>query len=106
MSEQIIAHVTKNADGSWRSPQTLEEHLEKTAQKAEVFGSKFGSGAWGKAISVPHDAGKGRPEWQESIRSRTGFNEFAEEAGLEGKPGKIPHAIHGAILAEQLSVHT
>lgn len=102
MTEQLIAHVTKNAEGSWRSPQTLEEHLEKTAQKAEDFAGKFHSGAWGRAISLAHDAGKGRPEWQESIRARTGFNEFDEEAGLEGKPGKIPHAIHGALLAEQI----
>ncbi len=100
--ENLIAHVTRNADGSWQTPQKLEEHLEKTAQKAERFASKFDSGVWGKTISLAHDAGKGRPAWQDSIRARTGFNEFDEEASLEGKLGKIPHAIHGAMLAEQI----
>lgn len=102
VSEELIAHVTRNADGSWRTPQTLEEHLEKTAQKAELFASKFDSGVWGKTISWAHDVGKGRPAWQNSIRFRTGFNAFDEEAGLEGMPGKIPHAIQGAMLAEQI----
>ena len=47
---------------------------------------------------MAHDAGKGREEWQRYLKIKSGYD---EEAHLEGKAGKVPHAIYGAKLAEQ-----
>lgn len=98
-SIEFIAHVRKNDDDSWADPHLLVKHLHDTAILAESFASKFHSGLWGKAEALAHDAGKGRLVWQKYLRSKSGFD---EEAHLEGKPGKIPHAIHGAKLVEEL----
>ncbi len=100
MDKEFIAHVRKNTDGSWAEPQWLEEHLHKTAKLTNDFASKFQSGPWGEAAGLGHDVGKGRLVWQKYLKNKSGF--FDEEAHLEGKPGKIPHAIQGAKLAEEL----
>lgn len=100
MKKTFVAHIQKNEDGSWKSPHFLEDHLEATAKRAEVYAGKFESGEWGKIIGLAHDAGKGRIAWQEYIRQKSGY--IDEEAHLEGKPGKMPHAIHGAKLAEEV----
>lgn len=99
MNNEFIAHVKRNEDGSWAKPQLLSEHLEGTARLAEVYTSKFDSGEWGKVAGLAHDAGKGRLAWQDYVRRKSGYD---EEAHLEGKPGKMPHAVHGAKLAEEL----
>lgn len=100
MKTKFIAHVRKNEDGTWAEPQLLSEHLGGAAKLAEEYTAKFNSGQWGKAAGLAHDAGKGRTSWQNYIRLKSGF--FDEEAHLEGKPGKMPHAIHGAKLVEEL----
>lgn len=99
MDTELIAHVRKNDDGSWAAPHTLLDHSEGTARLAELFSSKFHSGEWGNTLGLGHDAGKGRLPWQQYLKSKSGYD---EEAHLEGKGGKIPHAIHGAELAEQI----
>lgn len=99
MDNEFIAHVCKHNDGIWASPHLLSKHLEGTAKLAEAHANKFQSGKWGKAAGVAHDAGKGRRVWQNYIRRKSGFD---DEAHLEGKPGKIPHAIHGAVLVEKI----
>lgn len=88
----------KNADGTWALPHKLSDHLEGTARLAENFASKFNSGSWGKAAGLAHDAGKGRAVWQRYLKVQSGYD---EEAHLEGKAGKITHAIHGAKLVEK-----
>ncbi|HHT63343.1 MAG TPA: CRISPR-associated endonuclease Cas3'' [Clostridia bacterium] len=100
MSKDYIAHVFKKEDGTWASPHKLSEHLAGTAKLSETFAEKFRSGVWGKAAGLAHDAGKGRPLWQRYLKQKNGY--FDEEAHLEGKSGKIPHAIHGAELVETL----
>ncbi|MGE5558350.1 MAG: CRISPR-associated helicase Cas3' [Bacillota bacterium] len=100
MNKDFIAHVRKNPDGTWSSPQLLSAHLENTAKLAGEFAAKFGSGEWGKAAGLAHDAGKGRLQWQNYLRLKSGY--YDEEAHLENKPGKMPHAIHGAVLVEEL----
>jgi hypothetical protein len=89
--KHYIAHVRKNADGSWAEPHLLLEHLNGTARLAEIYTTKFQSAKWGKAAGLAHDAGKGRLVWQNYLRLKSGF--FDEEAHLEGKPGKMPHAV-------------
>lgn len=99
MYEELIAHVRKNEDGTWAAPHKLLEHLENTSKRAEINANKFRSGAWGKAAGLIHDAGKGREEWQRYLIIKSGYD---EEAHLEGKAGKVPHAIYGAKLGEIL----
>lgn len=100
INNEFIAHVRKNDDGTWAFPHLLSKHLDDTVRLAEIYAAKFHSGEWGKIAGLAHDAGKGRLLWQKYIRLKSGF--FDEEAHLEGKPGKIPHAIHGAKMIEEL----
>lgn len=102
MSAEYIAHVRRNSDGTWAEPHWLESHAIHTAHLAASFAAKFNSGEWGNAIGLLHDAGKGRKDWQKYLRRSSGFD---EEAHLEGRKGKIPHAIYGAKLAEELWKH-
>ncbi|CAM3972566.1 CRISPR-associated helicase Cas3' [Cohnella lubricantis] len=99
MRENLIAHVRKNEDGSWAVPHWLSDHLKDTASLTALFASKFHSGEWGKVGGLAHDVGKGREVWQRYLTQKSGCD---EEAHLEGKKGKIPHAIHGAELVEQI----
>lgn len=99
MKEKLIAHVRKNDDGSWAVPQDLMEHLINTAKLAEENADKFHSADWGNAAGLAHDTGKGRTIWQEYLKLKSGYD---EEAHLEGKSGKMPHAVHGARLVEEL----
>jgi len=96
----MIAHVGKDKEGQWRPPHTLIDHSFDTARLSEMFSSRFHSGEWGKVLGLYHDDGKGRQLWQDYLRRQSGF--YDEEAHLEGKPGKVPHAIFGASLAEEL----
>lgn len=99
MTYEFIAHVRKREDGTWDPPHRLSAHLEETARQAENFAAEFHSGAWGKAVGLAHDAGKGRLLWQRYLKLKSGYD---EEAHLEGKRGKVPHAIHGAELVEHI----
>lgn len=99
MDNEYIAHVRMNDDGTWASPHLLSKHLVDTARLAENYASKFHSGEWGKVGGLAHDAGKGRLVWQKYLQLKSGYD---EEAHLEDKSGKMPHAIHGAKLLEEL----
>jgi len=101
LDKEMIAHVRKNEDGTWDSPQSLIEHLEGTAKLAQLNAAKFASGDWGRALALAHDTGKGRVTWQKYLINKSGYG-YDEDAHLEGKPGKIPHAIQGAKLAEEI----
>lgn len=100
MNNEFIAHVRKNDNDNWDSPHLLSEHSAGTARLAEKNAAKFHSGEWGKVSGLAHDAGKGRVVWQKYLQLKSGY--YDEEAHLEGKPGKIQHAIHGATLVEAL----
>ena len=101
MSENYIAHVKKLQNGSWDIPHLLADHLQNTARIAAGFAAKFNSAKWGEACGFAHDIGKGRPKWQDYLVCKSGYG-YDEEAHLEGKTGKEPHAICGAALIEKI----
>ena len=99
MDNNFIAHVRRNDDDTWAPSHLLSEHLVGTAKLTELYAGKFHSEEWGKVAGLAHDAGKGRLVWQKYLEQKSGYD---EEAHLEGKIGKIPHAIHGAKLIEEV----
>lgn len=98
IKEVLIAHVRQNEDGTW-SVHPLADHLSGVANYAGTFSAKFKSAEWGKALGFSHDAGKSRARWQQYLKGKSGFD---PEAHLEWKSGKIPHAIYGAKVAENV----
>jgi len=101
MRENFIAHVRQIDEECWAIPHLLSDHLFSTSEKAEILSAKFKSGSWGKAAGFAHDVGKGRLEWQAYLNNKSGYG-YDDEAHLESKFGKMPHAIHGAALAESI----
>lgn len=101
MADTLVAHVKKQNDGGWKTPHGLKEHLINTGNRANSFADKFNSGSWGRAAGYAHDIGKGRLEWQQYLKAKSGFT-YDEEAHMENKKGKLPHAIHGAKIAEEV----
>jgi CRISPR-associated endonuclease/helicase Cas3 len=94
-----IAHVKRLENDEWDEPQLLSEHLQKTAELAAKFAEDFDSSEWAYALGMMHDAGKGAPEWQNYLRSKSGYD---EEASSEAILGKVKHSGAGAKLAEEL----
>ena len=90
-----VAHVRVDESGA-NVPQLLEEHLQGTAKLAREFASAFGGEDWAALAGVWHDLGKYKPDFQEYIRERSGFER--DEAN-EGGPGKVDHTAAGAIHA-------
>lgn len=99
MKKPIIAHVKQNDDGSWADPHLLQEHLERTAERARRFAEKFKSAEWGDVLGLSHDLGKGRGMWQSYLHKKSGYDQSAH---LEQLPGRVIHAIHGAKILENL----
>ena len=96
--KRLIAHIKQKEDGSCEKPHLLIEHLNSTAKLAAEFAGRFCSASWGKAAGLAHDVGKSREKWQQYIIQQ---NDCSEDAHLENKRGKVPHAIHGAKLVEE-----
>ena len=66
--------------------QTLEEHLQHTAQLAAEFAGVFGCTQWGSALGWLHDIGKAKLAFQRK---------------LEGKAIRVEHSAAGAVLADE-----
>ncbi len=50
----LIAHVRKNEDGSWASPQPFIDHLEGRARRASTFAEIFNSSSWAYTEGLAH----------------------------------------------------
>jgi CRISPR-associated endonuclease/helicase Cas3 len=95
----LIAHVKKNEDGSWASPQSVSDHLSGTAALASKYAASFESSSWAYAAGIGHDTGKSSLAWQNYIKTVSGYD---EEAHLETKTGKQDHSTPSAKLAEEV----
>lgn len=94
-----IAHVKKNEDGSWASPQSVSDHLCGTAVLASKYATLFRSSSWAYAAGISHDTGKSSTAWQNYIKKVSGYD---KEAHLEKKTGKQDHSTPSAKLAEEV----
>ena len=91
-----IAHAAKDADGAWRDPHDLAEHLRAVAGLASQHARRFKGSDWAHLAGLWHDLGKYRPRFQRYIRQASGFE---ADAHIKGEAGKAPHSTAGAILA-------
>lgn len=96
LAQTYIAHVAQNADGSWRDPHDLGDHLRGVAVLAAEHARSFGAQDWARLAGQWHDLGKYRPRFQCYIRQASGFE---ANAHIKGEAGKAPHSTAGAILA-------
>ncbi|MEG1729784.1 MAG: CRISPR-associated helicase Cas3' [Bacteroidaceae bacterium] len=93
---KFIAH-TKNSNGSIKI-QTLQEHLESTAQIAGDFAAQFDSRDWGEIIGLWHDIGKIQPNFQQFIKQESKLLPFKRKFSTIERA----HAKIGAVALYQL----
>jgi CRISPR-associated endonuclease/helicase Cas3 len=75
----------------------LEDHLRSVAKLAGEFAAPTGAAEWAAIAGLWHDLGKYRPAFQKRIHAADGG-----DAHLETLPGKVRHAIVGALHAQSL----
>ncbi len=90
-----LAHTAIGPDGI--RLHSLAEHLREVARLAANHAAPFGGQDWAHLAGLWHDLGKYRPRFQSYIREASGID--AENAHIEGKPGRAPHSTAGALLA-------
>ncbi len=76
---------------------SLADHLHEVARLAGDHAAPFGGHDWARLAGLWHDLGKYRPRFQSYIRAASRAD--AEDAHIEGKPGRSPHSTAGALLA-------
>ena len=91
---RYLAHVRR--DGNTFVPHDLGEHLREVGRRAEEFAHVFGSGEWARVAGLWHDLGKYSAEFQQRIKSVSGYD---PEAHLEGSAGRVDHSTAGAQYA-------
>jgi CRISPR-associated endonuclease/helicase Cas3 len=94
MKYQFNAHTPSKGTDKWHE---LKEHLDEVSKLAERFADKFKAGKLGKYAGLWHDLGKYNPAFQKYL-------DDCDTASLNNQippKRKIPHAIHGAILASE-----
>jgi CRISPR-associated endonuclease/helicase Cas3 len=92
-----IAHVAKDADGTWRTPHDLVAHLDGVAKLSTGFARLFNGEAWAGRAALLHDLGKFQPDWQRYLGRVSGYD--AENAHIEGVGGHPNHSTAGALYA-------
>jgi CRISPR-associated endonuclease/helicase Cas3 len=90
-TSSYIAHVDQSAS----EPHLLEDHLREVARLAEGFAAKFGSGDCWRMAANWHDLGKFGRDFQNYIRSSSGF----EAHLVDSTQGKVNHSSAGALQA-------
>lgn len=98
---RYLAHVRR--DGGIFALHDLSEHLRGVGKLAEEYAQVFGSGDWARVAGLWHDLGKYSAEFQNRIKSVSGYD---AEAHLEGQSGRVDHSTAGAQHAvNQFGIH-
>lgn len=96
---QFLAHVRPDKNGEWNK-HLLDEHLRDVAVMAANFAADFESADWASVAGLWHDLGKYSTEFQQYIRSVSGYDAHIEA------PGRVDHSTAGAIHAmRQFGAH-
>ena len=96
---KFLAHVRADKNGEWHE-HLLDEHLRGVAAMAANFAAAFESGDWASVAGLWHDLGKYSTEFQQYIRSVSGYDAHIEA------PGRVDHSTAGAIHAmRQFGAH-
>ncbi len=88
----FLAHVRQGTSGEWIE-HSLDDHLRGVARIAADFADNFDSGDWANIAGLWHDLGKYSTEFQQYIRSVSGYDAHIEA------PGRVDHSTAGAIHA-------
>ncbi len=92
----FVAHTPPANDlEQWHD---LKEHLTDVAQGTADLADKLGAKKLGYYAGLWHDLGKYNPEFQKYLRNC----HVSQQAGNNPKSEKIPHAVYGAILANDI----
>jgi CRISPR-associated endonuclease/helicase Cas3 len=94
---EFAAHTPPEDDPNqeWHG---LKEHLNAVAAATERFAEQLGAGKLGYYAGLWHDLGKYNPEFQKYLQNC----HAAQQAGKVPRLEKIPHAVYGAILADEI----
>ena len=90
----FYAHTPPKDSNKWHP---LKCHLFKVAKLAKKFGNKCNAGELAYYAGLWHDLGKYNPEFQEYLEQC----DRATRNGEKPPRRKVPHAIYGAIFAEE-----
>lgn len=88
------AHIKTTITGF--ETQSIKEHCIGTSVFAEKMAEPFGAGPWAKLCGLWHDIGKYSPDFQNHIKSASGFDTSIKD------PGKVDHATAGTLLSKEL----
>lgn len=89
------AHVKPGKDGR-PVHHELPAHLSAVGELGASLGAIFNASDWLRLAGLWHDLGKYQEAFQRHIRKASGF-----DAHIETSPGKVKHAIAGAIHATE-----
>jgi CRISPR-associated endonuclease/helicase Cas3 len=94
MKPEFVAHTPRKGTEEWHD---LKEHLECVAEMARERATKFHGGEIAHVAGLWHDLGKFNPDFQNYLEQC-----FQADRSNQTAPSKsVPHAIHGAIHAEE-----
>ena len=94
-----LAHVRR--DGDEFIPHDLDEHLREVGRLAAEYAKSFGSADWARVAGLWHDLGKYSVEFQQRIKSVSGYDTEAhiEEESSKKSCQKVDHSTAGAQYA-------
>ena len=78
---RYLAHVRR--DGEMFALHDLDEHLRGVGQRAEEYARVFGSGDWAQVAGLWHDLGKYSAEFQQRIKSVSGYDTEADHVVVD-----------------------